>query len=116
MENDRIIFVREQIEKYEKRKILARDYLSTYVRLAENGRSSKKQEYLKKKRQEMLNDGCSEHQIKIALAYVENNYKDDPLVSEYNDAIAMYEKELDELDKKIDIYQFYLDKHLADKE
>ena len=108
MENDLIIYAKKRIEQIDRRTLVANKNLETYRRLAERGKTAKER-FLEDKRREMLEDGCNDHQIDIALRYASENYQEEPMVREYDDAITGYEKELEDLKKEKEIFTFYID-------
>ena len=115
MENDLIIYAQQRIEQINRRIVLVKKNLETYRRLSERDKTAKER-FLEEKRKQMEEDGCNEHQIEIALRYASENYQEEPLRKDYDEAIVSYQKELDDLLKEKEIFIFYVNADHGEEE
>lgn len=107
---DLIEFAKKKLKEIESRKAIVRSNLETYRRLAQRD-TANKEKMIAERRETMRKERCSRHQIELACKYIEDNYKKTAMEKEHEDAIAMYENNLKDLEKEKQIYTYFIESH-----
>lgn len=106
--DDLVEFAKRKLKEIESRKAIVQSNLETYRRLARND-AANKEKMIAERRETMIKERCSRHQIELACKYIEDNYKQTAMEKEHLDAIAMYEESLKDLEKEKQIYMYFLE-------